>query len=245
MCGKLHFYTPARYPVSALLSIKDIGVNKMYGLLFSIVVATTVACGEVEKTTSLKASTSSDSEQSIEIWYAVTRVEEDDVLNMRSGPTARSDIIYTIPHDAENLRLLDISDDWANVYYLGHSGWVYGRYLKAKKPVTLKTVFGAELQCIGTEPHWHLSSQREKLTLGDRESEKKLIIASQIRNSVNRTDTWLASFGVTQDPSLIYHAVIQTQACDDGMSDRSYPYHIHVINAYDSELMSGCCEFSD
>lgn len=215
------------------------------GIVTSLLLALTAACGEVDEPVSTASQDqvrpTQDSEYLESEWFAVTRVAEDDMLNMRVGPSAKTNIIFAIPYDAENLRGLDIADDWIKVYYMGHVGWVYSRYLKAQRPVTPKVVFGSELRCIGTEPHWRFESNQQDVLLVGADSEKALIVASQIHTSVNRTDTWLASFGVKDQLDQIYHTVIQARACDDGMSDRSYPYHISIIDVYQAELFSGCC----
>ncbi|MEZ5839985.1 MAG: hypothetical protein R3D02_06025 [Hyphomicrobiales bacterium] len=83
--------------------------------------------------------------------YRVTGVARNDVLNIRSGPSARFDIVGTIPHDGRGLRnlaectpkpaidtLATMSPKalkalrqrtWCRIAYGGVTGWVAARYL--------------------------------------------------------------------------------------------------------------------
>jgi hypothetical protein len=84
-------------------------------------------------------------------FYAVTGVAADDVLNIRAEPSARSEKLGEIPHDArglENLGCLGLpsfvewqamtgqqrqasrKDYWCRVKYQELAGWVAGRYLR-------------------------------------------------------------------------------------------------------------------
>ena len=84
-------------------------------------------------------------------FYAVTGVAEDDVLNLRDGPSPHADRIGEIPHDARGLENLGCQGlpafeewqqmtpsqreesrkhYWCKVRYQGVEGWVAGRFLR-------------------------------------------------------------------------------------------------------------------
>ena len=84
-------------------------------------------------------------------YYAVTGVAADDVLNIRAAPSARSEKLGEIPHDASGLKNLGCrglpsfaewqamteqqrqqsrKDYWCRVKYQELEGWVAGRYLR-------------------------------------------------------------------------------------------------------------------
>lgn len=84
-------------------------------------------------------------------FYAVTGVASDDVLNLRAEPSARSEKIGAIPHNARRLRSLGCQgmptfaewekmtpqqrarsgkNHWCRVEFRGTTGWVAGRYLR-------------------------------------------------------------------------------------------------------------------
>lgn len=67
--------------------------------------------------------------------YRVVNVASDDVLNIRSGPSAGHPIVGRIPPYGRGVHILAGCDDWCPVRYNGVSGWVNGRYLAAE-PLT-------------------------------------------------------------------------------------------------------------
>lgn len=94
-------------------------------------------------------------------YYAVSGVAADSVLNIRAEPSAKSEKIGEIPHNARALRNLGCTgvpsfaewskmsgterrgagkDRWCRVRYQGLVGWVAGRYLRedSNPPATLE-----------------------------------------------------------------------------------------------------------
>ncbi len=83
--------------------------------------------------------------------YRVVGVAADDVLNIRSGPSVRFDIVGTVPHDGRGLEnlaectpklpvdtLVEMSSKdlkalrqrtWCRIGYRGVTGWVAARFL--------------------------------------------------------------------------------------------------------------------
>jgi uncharacterized protein YraI len=61
--------------------------------------------------------------------YRVVLVADDDVLNIRKGPSASYPIVGTIPPDGRGVRRAGSCRGWCRVSYDGVSGWVNGAYL--------------------------------------------------------------------------------------------------------------------
>jgi SH3-like domain-containing protein len=70
--------------------------------------------------------------------YRVVGVRPDDMLNMRSAPTAKADIIGQIPPDAGGVRRSDICiGEWCQVAYAGRTGWVNRYFLTVVSAVSI------------------------------------------------------------------------------------------------------------
>lgn len=67
--------------------------------------------------------------------YRVVRVAPDDMLNIRSGPSAGYPIVGRIPPQGRGVRITAGCDEWCPVRYNGTSGWVNGSYLAAEPSV--------------------------------------------------------------------------------------------------------------
>jgi hypothetical protein len=62
--------------------------------------------------------------------YQVAGVEEDDVLNIRNGPSEDHDAIGAIPPTARGVKIVgDCEDDWCPVSHGATKGWVNRYYL--------------------------------------------------------------------------------------------------------------------
>jgi uncharacterized protein YraI len=67
--------------------------------------------------------------------YRVVAVEDDDVLNIRAGPSAGHPVIGEIPPSGRGLRLTGPCRSWCPISYNGASGWVHARYLAIEPAV--------------------------------------------------------------------------------------------------------------
>lgn len=61
--------------------------------------------------------------------YRVVAVDEDDVLNIRAGPSAGHPIVGEIPPTGRGVRLTGPCRGWCPITYRGAAGWVSARYL--------------------------------------------------------------------------------------------------------------------
>ena len=63
-------------------------------------------------------------------FFRVVGVAGDDVLWIRSGPSARTRKLGAIPFDARGVRNLGCRGRWCRVQYRGVRGWSHIRYLR-------------------------------------------------------------------------------------------------------------------
>ncbi len=65
--------------------------------------------------------------------YKVVNVAADDVLNIRSGPSASLAIVGTIPPDGRGVRMVgSCAGQWCEINYRGTKGWVNRQYLSSE-----------------------------------------------------------------------------------------------------------------
>lgn len=66
------------------------------------------------------------------IMYRVTGVASDDVLNIRTEPSARSPIIGSFSHRAQSIEVIGIDSGsrWVLVRFGNQTGWVHGAFLE-------------------------------------------------------------------------------------------------------------------
>src|SRR5690554_7899999 len=66
--------------------------------------------------------------------FSVAGVAANDVLNVRAGPSAGTDILDRLAPDQEGVEVIGLSDDgkWGMVAVPGSNGWVAMRYLVAE-----------------------------------------------------------------------------------------------------------------
>ena len=67
--------------------------------------------------------------QESERTYRVVAVDDDDVLNIRAGPSAGYAAVGSIPPHARGVRVVGPCRGWCQVQYAGATGWVNGRFL--------------------------------------------------------------------------------------------------------------------
>jgi SH3-like domain-containing protein len=67
--------------------------------------------------------------------YRVVGVEDDDVLNIRAGPSMGHPVVAVIPPGGRGVRLNGHCRGWCPVTYNGATGWVNGYYLAAEPAV--------------------------------------------------------------------------------------------------------------
>jgi SH3-like domain-containing protein len=100
-------------------------VRHAFAFLLPAVVLLLLACSSAERAWAV------DGERT----YRVVAVEDDDVLNIRAGPSAGHPVIGEIPPSGRGLRLTGPCRSWCPISYNGASGWVHARYLAIEPAV--------------------------------------------------------------------------------------------------------------
>ena len=170
--------------------------------------------------------------------YDVTGVASDDALFVRARPSNDGEVTGTLSRHARGIRVIELSENglWGRVDHRGAEGWVYLGYMEARGAAD----FPGTLDCTGTEPFWSLAIRPDSVTLEEMSGAGFDGTAGTRARAEARLGRWsLRAFD--SDRSLT--AVIASQQCSDGMSDRSFPYTIDVIlSERDGHRhLSGCC----
>ena len=174
----------------------------------------------------------------------VTGVAADDELNIRAEPDAGAEIRGALPHDATGVEVLgfDPSGRWARVSMPESTGWVSGRFLVLDRATWAQGELPETLHCVGTEPFWSLSRTDGGLELSrpdtvTRSMDLRVVLDRGIDGDAMRSL-------IAGDDSGRVTAVIQPQACSDGMSDREFGLSATVImdgQGQGSQMLTGCC----
>lgn len=91
--------------------------------------------------------------------YRVVAVEQDDVLNIRAGPSAGYPIVGEIPPSGRGVRLTGPCRSWCPISYNGASGWVNARYLAIEPAVApfVERRPGAPLPRSLSDAYWRVT----------------------------------------------------------------------------------------
>ncbi|GHC50222.1 SH3 domain-containing protein [Neogemmobacter tilapiae] len=179
--------------------------------------------------------------------HDVTGVASDDVLNLRAAPNAKAHVLATLPPNATGVEVVSISPDgqWGQVSLGESMGWARLTYLKpADHPAwfTLQT----DLSCFGTEPFWSMTTNVTQSTVRYTTpdlGETAWLIAQSFpgQNFSPQAVLQLAEGRVT------HVAVLQGEACSDGMSDRAFGISARLYLANPAgevrgnPALLGCC----
>lgn len=154
--------------------------------------------------------------------HDVVDVASDDVLNIRSGPTAGAEIIGTLAPEARNIEVTGTNESgtWGRVNTGERAGWVSMRFMQATAQGHW-TDPTAKLRCFGTEPFWSL-----------------ILTPATKRADYIRPDAAPATIGITQfltsapgyppaawmmfEKGALDWVELEQASCNDGMSDRDF-----------------------
>lgn len=175
--------------------------------------------------------------------HDVTGVAVDDVLNIRAEPSAGSEIIGTLPHDAVGVEVIRPDDafEWGLVNTGERSGWISLSYTVPQDGQWFGQI-PAVRRCFGTEPFWSLDLSGEVPTYSEPGLEDPLALGDALM-SRNRRDRAAFLFDGASGPSQL---VVTFAACNDGMSDRTYGLTGDLLRRTENgvELVSGCCSLA-
>ena len=171
--------------------------------------------------------------------HVVTGVAADDVLNIRERPEASSPIVGQLAPGAtvEVVRPND-RQTWGLVNAGERPGWVSLRYLQ-RRPGQWDGAFPEVASCFGTEPFWNLLREGDALTFTTPDTSEKYTITAR-SGAENRRDSFHMIAEGAGGPTV---ALLQTEACSDGMSDREFGISIQLLLDLGAEArqLSGCC----
>ncbi|TYB77695.1 COG3650 family protein [Maritimibacter fusiformis] len=176
--------------------------------------------------------------------HDVTGVAGDDVLNIRAGPSASTEIIGTFGPFQRNIEVvaLNSAGTWGLVNTAEGSGWASMRFL-ARQPGQAWGDMPDALECGGTEPFWSLSIRADGTVRLDRMGEVDFYITRARIPASGRPDRFAirADSGGGEITPIIAYA-----ACSDGMSDRTYGLTVDFLHrtATGETLYSGCCSLA-
>ena len=175
--------------------------------------------------------------------FDVQGVASGEVLNIRQGPDAASEIIGTLARDAKAVEVvgLDRSGKWGQVNAGESAGWVAMRYLAYRSDVWEPGKLPAGLVCSGTEPFWSFQVQ-DGILVWQQPDHKAMLPGVQVLDTGAFRDPRRGLF-VKEDHDLLTATITPAQ-CSDGMSDMAYGLQTIVIRqSRDAApvMYSGCC----
>jgi len=93
--------------------------------------------------------------------------------------------------------------------------------------------------CHGTEPFWYLTLHDGEMSFKSIDQDHPLVVKGETRSFAGAGAAMGLTLGDAQNPFPRAH-VLQTQNCNDGMSDETYEYAV----VYDTAVTSfiGCCQ---
>ena len=169
--------------------------------------------------------------------YDVKGVADDDVLNVRSAPSADGELVGTLEPDRKDVEVVAINaaQTWAQVNIAERAGWASLTYLD-RQPGQSSDTMPDLVACYGTEPFWSMDFKTENLLLSVMGESEVVLTPIATYRSANRTDRY--SFIAPE-----VTAVVARQRCNDGMSEREFGLAIDVLFTRSDDVahLSGCC----
>jgi len=173
--------------------------------------------------------------------HDVAGVSSGDVLNIRERPDASSPIMGKFAADAEGIEVIRPNErqTWGLVNVGERTGWVSLRYLE-RRPHQWDGAFPEVASCYGTEPFWSLRRDGDMLTYSTPDVEALDFPIVSRSGSANRRGSFHM---IAEGPGGPVVVLLRTEACSDGMSDRSFGISIEFLLEIESDVshLSGCC----
>jgi uncharacterized membrane protein len=179
-------------------------------------------------------------------YHRVVGVAVDDVLNVRSEPSASSADIGDLAYDARGIEAFefDSTGNWARIALNERDGWVATRFLTRDDVATLgESTVPQGLICGGTEPFWTLGlygsdARYSHPTDGDTDFAFDSIVTAEGRLGSP------ALLTLATEDNRVIEATVSGAICFDGMSERSYGWTItmQLIAPGQRRFLSGCCQ---
>lgn len=173
--------------------------------------------------------------------FRVTGVAANDVLNIRTEPSARGSIIGFHQPGARGVEVVALSEDgrWGRVNTGEQAGWSHMRYLTPEGGPGWRSG-ERPLSCYGTEPFWgvnfFLPSARAEFD-GLNEGSFELVTDAGALPGTRFPPTLAIPFSGARDGM----AMLRGEDCNDGMSDRDFGISVLIYWRGEREGLSGCC----
>jgi uncharacterized membrane protein len=177
--------------------------------------------------------------------FDVTGVAANDMLQVRTAPSAGSNSVATLATDAKGVEVISLSEDgnWAEVTVDDMPGWASARYLAAQ-PGGEWWAGVAPLRCFGTEPFWGIA-----IDMATKKAVYSALDGIDKTMAIDRTWTHYYSYPASATVGIRFAdrnamAILKGEICSDGMSDRNYGVSIDLFLTDDEDLdlgWSGCC----
>ena len=177
-------------------------------------------------------------------YWRVVGVAADDTLNVRAGPSASTADIGDIPPDAIGIEVdeLDASGGWGRIVWEEGNGWLSMRFLEPDpQPQVSGTMLPVGLLCAGTEPFWSMHISAATATYSDLSGALAILTQEGARVAEGRMN-FPVHIGYSGSGAAA-SALIAPDACQDGMSDRVYPWRIDLLlrAGANGRYLTGCC----
>lgn len=173
--------------------------------------------------------------------YSVTKVERSDRLNLREKPDAKSLVLGSLSPDAVDVEVTELSRDgtWGRVNQDDRSAWVAMRFLERQDAAPWYDA-SVPLSCYGTEPFWGLNISGSEAKFDSPDGPEAPIAITQRAAPPVPDMGPRAMLGLRIGEGF---AIIRSQSCSDGMSDRANGLAIDLFRSTQDGLMgqSGCC----
>ncbi len=174
--------------------------------------------------------------------FDVTGVASDDVLNIRTGPTAQAPAIGGLAPDARGIEVTarDSRGTWGRINTGEGTGWVFLRYMAARGVHIDNYNLPVGLRCFGTEPFWNLTHADGVLRYEAMGEEPVQFAVDIAQDAMLRDD--LRRMIRAEGGAVAY--VHPATDCSDGMSDMLFGLAVAFMPGPDARLLTGCCSLA-
>ena len=176
--------------------------------------------------------------------YSVTGVGAEDVLNLRSAPSASAPVVGTLPPTATGIEVTarTATRRWGRVNTAEGVAWAALRFLAAEGRAIDNYNLPVGLRCFGTEPFWSLDNMGGTLryTALDAPTQDFTVTIAQDTGIGNDLRRMILLSG-PDGPATAY---LHPAECSDGMSDRLFALSLSFMPGPDAPLLTGCCSLS-
>lgn len=175
--------------------------------------------------------------------FQVAGVASNDVLNIRSEPSARSEIVGALRYNQRGVEVIGLSEDrnWGLVQNGEGVGWISMRFT-ARQIESTWHQGEIGLTCGGTEPFWTFNFflPNNRAEFHSPETSYEVRTTAPYLPTTYHPLTMAMPFNGARDGV----AIVRQGVCSDGMSDRVYGLEMQVYIEGEAIGFSGCCNLA-